>query len=320
MPLLDVQNLSTHFLSREGPIRAVEEVSFSLEAGETLGFVGESGCGKSVTCLSLLRLLPMPPARIVSGRALFEGQDLLALPDEQLRKWRGHRLSMVFQDPMSALNPYLSIGRQVMEPLQQHLNLSRSAAQERALVALAEAGLPEAERVFQSYPHMLSGGMRQRVMITMALITRPQLLIADEPTTALDVTLQAQILDLLAAAQRRLGLAVLLVSHDFSVIARACQRVAVFYAGRIVEYGPTADILRQPRHPYTAALQASQPALARPGQRLQALPGQPPDLRAAWVGDAFARRLGQTPRQTMVPPLVEVAPGHWARESEVPVR
>jgi oligopeptide transport system ATP-binding protein len=290
MPLLTVENLRTSFHTRHGVVRAVQDVSFSLEKGETLGIVGESGSGKSVTCYSLLRLIPQPPGRIEGGRALFDEIDLLACPKEQLRAVRGRRISMIFQDPMTSLNPYLRIEEQLIEPLLIHDRLDRAEAVKRAVGALEEVGVSGAAERIRSYPHEFSGGMRQRVMIAMALITRPELLIADEPTTALDVTVQAQILELIKKLQHELGTAVIWVSHDLGVVAGFCERVLVMYAGRIVETAATEAIFKRPKHPYNRALQKSIPALQSKGTELYTIPGLPPDLSRPLPGCAFAPR------------------------------
>src|SRR5436190_10292888 len=239
MPLLEVTNLRSSFYTRHGVVRAVNDVSFSLEKGETLGIVGELGSGKSVTCYSLMRLVPQPPGRIEGGTAMFDGVDLLNAPMERLRSIRGKRVSMIFQDPMTSLNPYMQISDQLIEPLLIHEKLSQSDAFKRGIAALEEVGVPDAGKRIRSYPHEFSGGMRQRVMIAMALITKPELLIADEPTTALDVTVQAQILELIKKLQHSLGMAVIWVSHDLGVVAGLCQRVQVMYAGRVVESAAT---------------------------------------------------------------------------------
>ena len=290
MPLLEVKSLRAHFHTRHGVVRAVQDVSFALERGETLGLVGESGSGKSVTCHSLLRLIPQPPGRIEGGQALFDGVDLLSCPDEQLRSIRGRRIAMIFQDPMTSLNPYQRIEEQLIEPLLIHERLDRKTARQRALQALKDVGVPAAEQRIRSYPHEFSGGMRQRVMIAMALITKPEILIADEPTTALDVTVQAQILDLIRKMQRELGTAAIFVSHDLGVVAGFCQRVLVMYAGRIVESAPTDALFYRPRHPYNRALQKSIPALQPKGTDLYTIAGQPPDLSRPLDGCAFAAR------------------------------
>ena len=290
MPLLDVQNLRTSFHTRNGIVRAVQDVSFAVEKGETLGIVGESGSGKSVTCYSLMRLIPQPPGRIEGGRAMFDGVDLLSCPKEQLRGIRGKRVSMIFQDPMTSLNPYLRIEEQLIEPLLLHDKVGRTEAVKRAIQALEDVGVSGAAQRIRSYPHEFSGGMRQRVMIAMALITKPELLIADEPTTALDVTVQAQILELIKKLQHDLGTAVIWISHDLGVVAGFCQRVMVMYAGRIVETASTEAIFKRPKHPYNRALQKSIPALQPKGTDLYTIPGMPPDLSKPVAGCAFAAR------------------------------
>jgi oligopeptide transport system ATP-binding protein len=290
MPLLAVDRLRVSFCSRDGTVRAVDDVSFSLEPGETLGLVGESGSGKSVTCLSIMGLVPGPAGRVDGGSVLFEGVDLLRCGPRRLRQLRGRRLAMVFQDPMGALNPCMTIWAQVAEPLLVHQGLGRRAARERAVAALQAVGIVDAARRADAYPHEFSGGMRQRAMIAMALITRPALLVADEPTTALDVTVQAQVLDLLRHAARATGMAMIYVTHDLAVAAHLCDRVAVMYAGRVVETGPTRALFARPRHPYTRALQRSIPALQPKGRGLFTIPGHPPDLARRPAGCAFAPR------------------------------
>jgi oligopeptide transport system ATP-binding protein len=311
MPLLSVEQLRTSFHTRHGIVRAVQDVSFSLEQGETLGIVGESGSGKSVTCYSLLRLIPQPPGRIEGGRAIFGGVDLLSCPQEQLRAIRGKRISMIFQDPMTSLNPYLRIEEQLIEPLLIHDKLDRAEAVKRAIKALEDVGVPGAAERIRSYPHEFSGGMRQRVMIAMALITKPELLIADEPTTALDVTVQAQILELIKRLQHDLGMAVIWVSHDLGVVAGLCQRVQVMYAGCIVEAASTEAIFRRPKHPYNRALQNSIPALQPKGAELYTIPGMPPDLSKPITGCAFAPRCEFAAEECQKDELHlrEVAPG-----------
>ena len=290
MALLEVDDLRTSFHTRNGVVRAVDGVSFCIDRGETLGIVGESGSGKSVTCLSLLGLVPQPPGRVEGAGAVLEGIDLLRCPQEVLRGIRGRRVAMIFQDPMTSLNPYMTIEEQLMEPLLIHEKIGRAAAARMALQALQEVGVPEAEQRIRSYPHQFSGGMRQRVMIAMALIGKPDLLIADEPTTALDVTVQAQILDLIAQQQRQRGVAVIFISHDLSVVAGFCDRVMVMYAGRVVETADTRAIFREPKHPYTRALQRSRPAMQAKGAELYVIPGLPPDLSRPVPGCAFAPR------------------------------
>ena len=290
MPLLSVDDLRAYFYTRDGIVRAVDGVSFYVDAGETLGIVGESGSGKSVAQYALLGLVPSPPGRIESGRALFEGRDLLRCSATELRRIRGKDIAMIFQDPMTALNPYMKIGAQLMEPLLLHEGCGRREARTRALDALDAVGIQDGEKRMRMYPHEFSGGMRQRVMIAMALTTRPKLLIADEPSTALDVTVQAQILALIKTLQRDLGMAVILITHDLGVIAGTCDRVAVMYAGRILESGGTRGIFYESKHPYTRALMASMPSVHAQGEDLYAIPGMPPDLMTPIVGCPFAVR------------------------------
>ncbi len=290
MPLLQVENLKTSFHTRNGVVRAVNDVSFSVEKGETLGIVGESGSGKSVTCYSLMGLIPQPPGRIEGGRALFDGVDLLSCPPAQLRAIRGKRVAMIFQDPMTSLNPYLRIEDQLIEPLLIHDRLDRNLAKEMAVQALKEVGIQDAASRMRGYPHEFSGGMRQRVMIAMAMITKPDLLIADEPTTALDVTVQAQILELIKREQEANGTAVIFISHDLGVVSGFCDRVLVMYAGKVVETAPTREIFYRPRHPYNRALQKSRPTGAMKGNELYTIPGLPPDLSKPIPGCAFAPR------------------------------
>ena len=290
MPLLEVTDLRTTFHTRSGVYRAVDGVSFSLDKGETLGLVGESGSGKSVTCYSLMGLVPQPPGRIESGTAMFDGVDLLHCPPEQLRAIRGKRIAMIFQDPMTSLNPYLRISEQLIEPLLIHEKLSKSDALARGLAMLEAVGINDAAKRLHAYPHEFSGGMRQRVMIAMALITRPEILIADEPTTALDVTVQAQILELIKKLQAELGMAVIFVTHDLGVVSGLCDRVQVMYAGRIVETADTRSLFHAPRHPYTRALQRSISSLQPKGRELYTIPGLPPDLSKPIAGCAFSPR------------------------------
>jgi oligopeptide transport system ATP-binding protein len=290
LALLEVDGLTTAFHTRLGVVRAVNDVSFQLERGETLGIVGESGSGKSVACLSLLGLIPCPPGRIEAGSARFDGIDLLRGAAPVLRGIRGRRIGMIFQDPMTSLNPYLTVEEQLTEPLLIHGLADRAEAQRRALAALKEVGVPDAERRIRNYPHQFSGGMRQRVMIAMALIAKPDLLIADEPTTALDVTVQAQILDLIEREQAQRGVAVILVSHDLGVVAEVCDRVLVMYAGSVVETAPAETLFRAPQHPYTRALQLSRPARQAKGAELYAIPGLPPDPAQPLAGCRFAPR------------------------------
>ena len=312
MPLLEVTNLKTSFHTRHGIVRAVNDVSFALEKGETLGIVGESGSGKSVTCYSLMGLVPQPPGRIEGGRTLFDGVDLLSCAPEQLRQIRGRRIAMIFQDPMTSLNPFMRIEDQIIEPLLIHNLAGRAEALKRAVEMLEHVGVPDAARRIRSYPHEFSGGMRQRVMIAMALITKPDLLIADEPTTALDVTVQAQILELVKRLQHETGMAVIWITHDLGVVAGFCERVLVMYAGRVVESAPTAELYSTPRHPYTRALQKSIPALQPKGTSLYTIAGAPPDLSKLITGCPFVPRCefaADNCREYEIP-LKEVAPGH----------
>ncbi|MBX3748246.1 MAG: ABC transporter ATP-binding protein [Verrucomicrobiae bacterium] len=291
MPLLAVEDLAVAFHTRAGVVRAVNGVSFTLERGESLGIVGESGSGKSVSCLALLGLIPKPPARIERGHAHFNGLDLLRCPDADLRRIRGRRIAMIFQDPMTALNPYLRIEDQLIEPLIVHERINRAAARTRALEALRDVGVPDPQSRLRAHPHEFSGGMRQRVMIAMAMITRPDILICDEPTTALDVTVQAQILELIRREQRANGTAVILVSHDLGVVAGFCDRVQVMYAGETVERAPVRPLFYQPLHPYNLALHRSRPNPHVPrGTELPTLPGLPPDPSRLPPGCAFAPR------------------------------
>lgn len=314
MSLLKVQQLTTRFHTRNGIVHAVEDVSFQVEKGQTLGIVGESGSGKSVTCYSLLGLIPQPPGKIHSGTADFDGIDLLQASEKKLRSIRGKRISMIFQDPMTCLNPYLKISTQLMEPLEIHQNLKGKAALHKAIDALAEVGIPEPEKRIQSYPHEFSGGMRQRVMIAMALITKPELLICDEPTTALDVTVQKQVLDLIQAMKEKLGTAVIMITHDLGVVNQVCDEVNVMYAGRIVESAPAEVLFKKPRHAYTRALLKSIPATHAKGEKLYTIPGLPPNLANPPLGCAFHPRntLGKAEQclQDSPPVLKEISKGH----------
>ena len=317
-PVLEIDNLKTHFFTRDGIVRAVDGVSFSVSQGETLAVVGESGCGKSVTSLSIMRLIASPPGRIVDGSIRFQGKDLLALSEREMRDIRGNDISMIFQEPMTSLNPVLSIGRQITETLTLHQGLDRAAAEARATEMLHLVGIPEPVQRLRQYPHELSGGMRQRVMIAMALACDPKLLIADEPTTALDVTVQAQILDIMRQLKAKTGAAIILITHSLGVVAEMAQRVIVMYGGRKVEEAPVGDLFAQPRHPYTQALLGSVPRLGASladgdGNRLAEIPGVVPSLKEAIPGCIFAPRcLHATPRcRKEYPPLEEKAGGHW---------
>ena len=289
--LLSVENLSIGFKTEGGGcVRVVEDVSFTVGAGEMVGLVGESGCGKSVTAMSILKLLPMPPAFIAGGRVLFEGEDLAALGDEAMRRLRGEGIGMIFQEPMTSLNPTFTIGYQLDEVLTTHRAMKAREARARSIELLRKVGVGAAESRCHQYPHQLSGGLRQRVMIAMALACGPKLLIADEPTTALDVTIQAQILDLLKRLQGELGMAVLLITHDLGVVAEFCKRVMVMYAGRIVETAPARHLFGAPRHPYTAGLLAAVPRLSRGKNRLVTIPGVVPPPGTRGVGCPFSDR------------------------------
>ena len=312
MPLLAVTDLRTYFHTRNGVYRAVDGVSFSLERGETLGIVGESGSGKSVTCYSIMGLLPQPPGRIESGTAMFDGVDLLHCSPAQARAIRGKRVAMIFQDPMTSLNPYTRISEQLIEPLLIHEKVTRKEALRRGLAMLEAVGINDAAKRMTLYPHEFSGGMRQRVMIAMALITKPELLIADEPTTALDVTVQAQILELIKKMQQELGMAVVFITHDLGVVSGLCDRVQVMYAGRIVETADTRTLFRAPRHPYTRALQRSIPSLQPKGAELYTIRGLPPDVSKPLPGCPFAPRCEHALEKCVANEmkLLEVAPGH----------
>jgi peptide/nickel transport system ATP-binding protein len=294
-PLLEVRGLKTRFSLEEGSVLAVDDVSFSLPPGGTLGVVGESGCGKSVTALSVMRLVPDPPGRVVGGEIRFKGRDLLALSEEEMRRIRGNHISMVFQEPMTSLNPVYTVGEQIGEAVRLHQGLDRKRARERAVEMLRQVGIPAPEQRVDAYPHQLSGGMRQRVMIAMALACNPELVIADEPTTALDVTIQAQILDLLQRLQAERGMAVMLITHDLGVVAESCDAVVVMYAGRVVERAPVRALFSRPAHPYTAGLLRSIPSFqdARGGgerKRLKTIPGMVPSLRNLPAGCRFRDR------------------------------
>ena len=289
-PLLEVRDLHTHFDTEGGVARAVDGVSFTVGAGRTLGILGESGCGKSITALSILRLVP-PPGRIVSGQILYRGQDLMRMPERAMRRIRGKEIAMVFQEPMTSLNPVFSIGNQIAEAIRLHQRLDRAATRARVVEALRLVEIPDPERRAESYPHELSGGMRQRAMIAMALACEPSLLIADEPTTALDVTIQAQILDLLRGLRDRIGMAMVLITHDLGIIAEQADDVAVMYAGRIVEHGPVPALFERPLHPYTAALlNAVGSRDGGSGGRLAALPGTVPSMTSLPSGCRFRDR------------------------------
>jgi len=311
--LLQVKNLKTQFFTQDGVVKAVDGVSFDLGEGDTLGIVGESGCGKSVTVLSVMRLIPQPPGKIVDGEVLFDGEDLLKVSDEQIRRVRGNKIAMVFQDPMTSLNPVLTINQQISEALELHLGMSKEAARKRTIELLDTVGIPEAAKRVDDYPHQFSGGMRQRAMIAMALSCNPQLLIADEPTTALDVTIQAQIIELVKRLQKELGMAVIWITHDLGVVAGLCQRVIVMYAGHIIEQAKIKELYGHPSHPYTLGLLGSIPRLdAARKSKLTPIEGLPPDLIDAPPGCPFVPRCAYTQDICVQerPELRTVAPEH----------
>jgi oligopeptide/dipeptide ABC transporter ATP-binding protein len=289
--LLSVSSLVTQFSTRSGIVKAVDGVSWDVEEGETVALVGESGCGKSASALSIMRLIAEPAGRIVSGSVMFKGRDLLALTDEEMRKVRGREIGMIFQEPMTSLNPVLTVGRQLTEGLEIHLGMTPTAARARALELLGMVGIPDAQRRLGQYPHQFSGGMRQRMMIAMALACEPPLILADEPTTALDVTIQAQILELMKSLSRKLGVAMLIITHNLGVVARYADRVNVMYAGKIIERASARELYANPRHPYTEGLLRSVPRLEEPRRsKLAPIEGQPPDLTRLPAGCAFAPR------------------------------
>ncbi len=313
--LLEIENLRTQFFTADGVVRAVDDVTYDVNEGETVALVGESGCGKSVSALSILRLIPWPPGRIVGGSIRFLGKDLLQLSDPEIRRVRGHQIAMVFQEPMTSLNPVLTIGLQLTETMQYHLGMSNEQAAKRAVELLRMVGIADGERRLQQYPHHFSGGMRQRVMIALALSCEPKLIIADEPTTALDVTIQAQILQLMKDLSNRMGVALMIITHNLGVVARYADRVNVMYAGKIVEEGTAEQIYHSPKHPYTIGLLASVPRMDQHrGRRLVPIEGQPPDLtkldngcayrpRCRWAFDRCAQA---------IPPLEHVGDGQMS--------
>ena len=311
--LLSVSSLVTQFSTRSGTVKAVDGVSWDVDEGETVALVGESGCGKSASALSIMRLIAEPAGRIVSGRVMFKGRDLLALSEEEMRKVRGREIGMIFQEPMTSLNPVLTVGRQLTEGLEIHLGMTPAAARTRALELLAMVGIPDAERRLRQYPHQFSGGMRQRMMIAMALSCEPSLILADEPTTALDVTIQAQILELMKSLSRKLGVAMLIITHNLGVVARYADRVNVMYAGRIIERASARELYANPRHPYTEGLLRSVPRLDEPRRaKLAPIEGQPPDLTRLPPGCAFAPRCRyrEDRCEREVPPLAALE-GEW---------
>jgi oligopeptide transport system ATP-binding protein len=316
MPLLSVKDLAVTFATDDGVVRAVNGLSFDIEPGKTLGIVGESGSGKSVTALSIMRLIAMPAGRIERGEIIFNGQDLLKLGEAQMRHIRGNKIAMIFQDPMTSLNPVLTVGDQIMETIMLHQHKSRAEAYKRAIEMLEMVRIPEPEKRMGSYPHQFSGGMRQRVMIAMALSCDPELLIADEPTTALDVTIQAQILDLMNDLQKRLNSAIIMITHDLGVVAEVCEKVLVMYGGNMVEYGTAEQIFADPKHPYTVGLLDSLPRLDEGGnRRLVPIEGQPPNLLRLPAGCAFAPRCPYAlPDHAIIPPpVIDFGAGHVAR-------
>jgi len=314
MTLLSVRNLHTHFRTDDGVVKAVDGVSFEIAKGETLGIVGESGSGKSVTCLSSLGLVPKPPAFHPHGEVLFQGSDLLKCNDAELERVRGNEIAMIFQDPMTSLNPYLTVERQLTEVLELHRGMSRSAARIECVAMLGRVGIPSPGKRIDQYPHQYSGGMRQRVMIAMALLCKPQLLIADEPTTALDVTIQAQIMELIDELKTELNMGVILITHDLGVVAGTTDRVAVMYAGRIVEQGTTDEVFEDPKHPYTRGLLQSVPRLDQEQAELTAIPGLPPNLAALPSGCPFHPRCGVASDKctSQYPDVVEFGAGRWS--------
>jgi oligopeptide transport system ATP-binding protein len=314
-PLLEVKNLKTQFFTQDGVVKAVDDVSFYINPGETLGIVGESGCGKSITAMSLMRLIPSPPGKIVGGEVIFQGEDILKMSDEEVRSIRGNKIAMIFQDPMTSLNPVLTINRQISESLELHLGMGRSAARRRSIELLDMVGIPNAEERVDQYPHQFSGGMRQRVMIAMALSCSPSLLIADEPTTALDVTIQAQILDIIQTIMAEQNSALMLITHDLGVVAGMTDRINVMYAGHVVETGTTEELFANPKHPYTVGLLNSIPRLDQAEkEQLDPIRGLPPDLidlpdmcpflpRCDWAKEKCEQQN---------PPLLEVHESHYS--------
>ncbi len=313
-PLLRIDNLQTHFFADSGVVRAVDGVSFEVREGQTLAVVGESGSGKSVTALSILRLVAQPPGRIIGGQVLFRGRDLLQATPREMRAIRGREISMIFQEPMTSLNPVFTCGEQIIETVMLHEKVNRHTARTRAVEMLELVGIPSPDQRVDDYPHQMSGGMRQRVMIAIALACRPAVLIADEPTTALDVTIQAQILELLRRLQQELGMAVILITHDLGVVAETADHVAVMYAGRVVEYCDVRATFRKPLHPYTAGLQASLPKLDVTQDRLRVIPGTVPNPARFPVGCRFHPRCPVAQNRCLTEPeLVAVEPGHLSR-------
>lgn len=313
--LLEVEDLKTYFIKGSIMVKAVDGVSFHVDENETLGLVGESGCGKTVCCLSILRLVPKPAGRIVSGRILFEGQDLLAMSESEMQKLRGSKISMILQDPMTSLNPVFTIGDQIKEAIAIHSKLNKANLVTKVIEMLRLVKIPSPEARINGYPHQMSGGMKQRVVGAICISCRPQLLIADEPTTSLDVTIQAQYLQLLKDIQRELGMALIFITHDFGIVANICDRVAIMYAGRIVESAPVRDIFYRPAHHYTASLLKAVPKLETSVDRLVSIPGQPPKLDSLPAGCKFAPRCPRSDDRCVQdePPLLRIADNHYVR-------
>ena len=314
-PLLEVKNLKTYFHSHNATVKAVDDVSFEVYHGETLGIVGESGCGKSITCMSIGRLVECPPGRYEGGEIILDGEEILTMPDAKLRQIRGNKLAYIFREPMTSLNPVFKIGFQIEEVLMQHRGMSKEEAHKAAIQALDRVRIPNPERVVDDYPFALSGGMRQRVMIAMALACSPKLLVADEPTTALDVTIQAQVLDLMNELKKEIDTSILFITHDLSVIAEMADRVMVMYAGKVVELADVNTIFERPLHPYTRGLIESRPDMSTSGTRLNVIPGNVPDLSDLPEGCSFGPRCAFCKENCRagVPELVEVEPDHWVR-------
>ncbi|MFD1020399.1 ABC transporter ATP-binding protein [Thalassobacillus hwangdonensis] len=314
-PILEVKDVHTHFFTKNGTVKAVDGVSFSVKPGETLGIVGESGSGKSITAMSIMNLIPSPPGKIVSGDILYNGESLLAKSQKQMRKIRGKEISMIFQDPMTSLNPVFTVEKQMVETIRTHEKKTKEQARARAVELLDLVGIPSPKERLRNYPHEFSGGMRQRVMIAMALACNPKVLIADEPTTALDVTIQAQILDLLNKLQKELGMAIIMITHDLGVVAEVCDRVMVMYAGKPVEFSEVNELFSEPKHPYTWGLLSSIPQIKERKDRLEAIPGLPPDLRNLPTGCSFAPRCAHVKEECLQvdPALTEEQQNHFVR-------
>jgi len=312
--LLQVSNLKTHFITKAGTVKAVDGVSFNVKKGQTLGIVGESGSGKTITVMSIMRLIPQPPGKIVAGEVVFQGEDLLKKTEKEMRKIRGNEISMIFQDPMTSLNPVMTVGQQIMEAVLFHQRVTKKVAKQKALEVLNKVGIPEPEQRLAEYPHQFSGGMQQRVMIAMALACSPKLLIADEPTTALDVTIQAQILELMNELQRDFNTSVIMITHDLGVVAEVCEEVLVMYAGKPVEKTSVDRLFEYPKHPYTLGLLRSLPKLGEAQkERLIPIEGNPPDLHCLPPGCNFAERCDKKSETCLLdkPKFREIEPGHW---------